>query len=258
MTRKVIEYMKAPDSLKQKPAKTMPEPECLLKLPVGPIVVLDIESGGFDVKRNPLLSVGVVYGSDTDIVDWKTFHIRPPTGTWLELPVHEDQLKGKKDKRIEAWLEVSTGQQIVPRPEPPPFLIKAEAAEINGFVNASETIPGWDLTTMTEWGDLSYAEATEALNAWLSDHPAQAVVAHNAAFDKRFMDEWLPHVKLPGPWHCTQVVFKKAFNGGQQKGSSVGAVCKLAGYTPEVQLHTEIGDCVATYHIWRWLRGKGL
>jgi len=229
------------------------------KLPIGPIIILDTETGGLNPDRNPLLSIGLVHASDNGIGDQLSLRFKPPEDTWLEVPVPGDQLKGKRDKTIDHWLNLTTGAKQPVVEEKPSRLITAIAAEVNGFVGASETTPGWDMSKITTWGGDAYATAAGRISDWLRVHPAHAVLGHNCTFDFKFVEIWLPELirALPHEWACTQRVYKNAYLNGATKGSSVGAICKVAGYEPTGVLHTELGDCVATYHIWKWLRAQG-
>lgn len=229
------------------------------KLPAGPILILDTETGGLNPDRNPLMSIGLVHATEAGIGDQLSLRFKPPEDTWLEVPIPADQLKGKKDKTIAYWLNLTTGAQQPVKEEKPTRLITAIAAEVNGFVGASETTPGWDMTRIPQWGGGAYATAVARISDWLRVHQAGAVVGHNCTFDFKFIDTWLPELlnALPNEWACTQRVYKAAYLNGATKGSSVGAICKVAGYEPTGVLHTELGDCVATYHIWKWLRAQG-
>lgn len=227
-------------------------------LPNGPIFILDTETAGFNPDRNPLLSVGLLHATDRP-GDSISVRFKPPEDTWLEVPVHADQLKGKRSKTIEMWLNLSTGEQQPPQPEKPSRFITAAAAEVNGFVKASETVPGWDMTSIGSWGTDDYASGAVKLAEWVKARHGNAVLGHNVDFDHRFLCAWLPEILplLPMEWACTQQTYKKAFLNGASKGSSVGAICKEAGYEPpEGTLHTDLGDCLATFHIWRWLRAQ--
>lgn len=221
---------------------------------------MDTETGGLNADRNPLLSVGLVHATNDALGDSLSIRFKPPEDTWLEVPTHADQLKGKNSKTIELWLNLSTGEQHLPQQEKPSKFITAVAAEVNGFVKASETIPGWDMASIGGWGTDDYASGAVKLAEWAKAHPSNAVLGHNVNFDHKFLSMWLPELLpvLPMEWACTQQVYKNAFLNGATKGSSVGAICKVAGYEPpEGALHTELGDCTATFHIWRWLRAKG-
>lgn len=229
-------------------------------LPQGPIFILDAETGGVNKDRNPLLSVGITYATNEGLGDSISVRFTPPEDTWLEVPIHADQIKDKFSKQIEWWLNLTTGERQAPQAEKPARLITAVAAEVNGFVKVSKTIPGWDMASVKLWGTDNYATGVVKLADWIKQHTAYAVIGHNADFDCKFLDAWLPELLpvLPLEWACTQQVYKKEFLNGATKGSSVGAICKVAGYDPpEGALHTELGDCIATFHIWKWLRAQG-
>jgi DNA polymerase III epsilon subunit-like protein len=225
------------------------------------VVILDTETGGFSPARNPLLSVGLLFGKPGEVLEVCSIKIKPPEDTWLEIPIPEDQLKGKNSKVIEKWLNLTTGTLQTPTETKPDLLITAVAAEVNGFVGASETTPGWDLAPARAWGQMSYKDASAELRKQLEKWaPLQATIAHNATFDRDFVATWMPELTdvLPKPWLCTQRTYKARFLGGQQKGSSVGAICKVSGYTGNTgDLHTALGDIRATHHIWSWLLKQG-
>lgn len=228
-------------------------------LPQGPIIILDTETGGFNADRNPLLSIGLVHATDEVMGDQLSVRFKPPEDTWLEVPVHADQLKGKNEKKIDFWLNLTTGAAQKPQAEKPAKFITAVAAEVNGFAKASETVPGWDMTTLGAWGTDDYVSGAIRIADWVRVHPAKAVLGHNVTFDNKFLQAWVPELlpALPLEWACTQRVYKDAFLNGATKGSSVGAICKVAGFEPEGVLHTELGDCGATFFIWKWLRSQG-
>lgn len=221
------------------------------------VVILDTETGGLSPARNPLLSVGLLFGEPHKVLDVCSIKITPPEDTWLEIPIPADQLKGKNSKVIEKWLNLTTGTSQNPTETKPDLLITAVAAEINGFVGASETIPGWDLSKARTWGQMSYKDAMVELRKQLEKWaPLEATVCHNATFDRGFVAAWMPELAdiLPKPWRCTQQTYKARFLGGQMKGSSVGAICKVSGYTGDTgDLHSALGDVKATHHIWSWL-----
>jgi DNA polymerase III epsilon subunit-like protein len=228
-------------------------------LPKAPLIILDTETGGLNADRAPLLSIGLVHAMDDKLGDQLSIRFVPPKDTWLEVPIHADQLKGKHDKTIECWLNLTTGESVKPQAEKPARFITAIAAEVNGFAKASETLPGWDMTTIGSWGTDDYESGIIRIADWAKMHQANAVLGHNVTFDNKFLVAWVPDLlpALPLEWACTQLVYKKAFLNGATKGSSVGAICKVAGIQPEGILHTELGDCGATFEIWRWLRAKG-
>jgi DNA polymerase III epsilon subunit-like protein len=225
-------------------------------LPTGKVVVVDTETGGLDSSRNPLLSVGLLVGKPDAILAVHVVHCAPPKDTWLEVPVHSDQLRGKYGKTVEYWLNLSTGEKIAPKDEKPACLITAVAAEINGFVKASDLTPGWDAADAAAWPGRPYQQAADDIAKFIAKHSPEAVVCHNASFDKSFIDNWLPELSnlFPAEWACTQTVYKNRFLSGKTKGSSLAALCKAAGYAQDpAQAHTARGDCLATYHAWKWL-----
>lgn len=235
-----------------------------LLLPAAPIIVLDTETGGVSKQRNPLLSLGLLTtDSNGDVSDKREFKFAPPENTWLEVPVLEDQLLGKMSKQIDHWLNLTTGEHATPVEEKPTYFITAAAAEINHFVSASNSTPGWDLSAAYLWMEhgFSYTAGAEVIAKWLADRgPMNAVVAHAAQFDFDYVSIWMPELLslLPTEWACTQMVYKHKFLDGKTKGSSVGAICKHAGWElpSELQLHSSLGDCLATHHIWRWLKSQ--
>jgi len=234
-----------------------------MQLPNGPVLILDTETGGFNPARNPLLSIGLLVGDLGKVHSTISVKFVPPEGTWLEVPIREDQLKGKYSKTIEFWLNLTTGEHMPPQEEKPVRFINAIAAEVNGFVGASETVVGWDTTKIALWGQHTYETGLLVLIEWLAKQPKlNAVICHNADFDLGFVEAWLPGLMkvVPPNWHCTQDAYKHKFLGGKTKGSSLGAICKIAGFVPEEghTYHTELGDCAATHFIWGWLRGQGI
>lgn len=238
--------------------------EILSELPRGTVLVLDVETGGLNSTRNPLLSLGVLCANEKESFGGREILFAPPENTWLEVPILSDQLKGQYHKNIDHWLNLTTGEEQKPTEEKPASFITAVAAEVNGFVGSSETAPGWDMTKTKEWMEkgFGYASGAEALSVWLGNLACKPIcnICHNAEFDQSFVKDWLPELGgvLPSTWACTQLAYKNRFLGGKTKGSSLAAICKTAGYTADTnkegfQYHRAIGDCEATLFIWRWL-----
>lgn len=233
-------------------------------LPSQPSIIIDTETGGLSPERNPLLSIGLLLATPRERIDSLSIKCSPPANTWLEVPIPADQLKGKYSKTFSHWLNLTTDEKIIPLPEKPPSFITAVAAEVNGFVGSSETVPGWDMSKTKTWGTHTYPQAAEAIMSWVEKHRSvnpQAVICHNASFDHGFINGWLPEIllALPMTWACTQKAYKDKFLGGKTKGSSLENICKIAGYapSPEDTYHTDIGDCKATHFIWGWLKSQG-
>lgn len=234
----------------------------------GNVCIIDTETGGFSPKTAPLLSLGVLIANEEKILDKREFKFAPPEGTFLEIPVFEDQTKQVKSKRIESWLNLSTRERIPPKSVQAPYLITAVAAEINGFVGASDTCIGWDFGPMDDWiaHGFSYEAGQEVIQNWfnLGDKPmCVATLAHNAAFDKRFVEAWLPQVYtlLPKTWSCTMQHFKNYHSDGGKKSAGLDSLCKMANYTPreegEMTRHSALGDCYAVYAAWMHMRKLG-
>jgi len=221
------------------------------------ILILDCETGGLNAERNPLLSVGLVVADGDKVVDALQVRFNIPENTWLELPEHEDQLKGKHSKKIQYWVNLTTGDQMVPVEEKPARFITAVAAEVNGFVKASETIPGWDMTETRLWGAQTYESGVKTIMNFVDQHKPERLVGHNQPFDEGFVRMWIPEALdvLPKDVYDTQEHYKTKFLGGKTKGSSLGAICKIAGYEQPADqaFHTEMGDCFATLFIYNWL-----
>jgi len=222
------------------------------------ILVLDCETGGFSPERNPLMSIGLVVADGDKVVDALQVRFSIPENTWLEVPEHADQLKGKFSKKIEYWLNLTTNEKKTPVDEKPARFITAVAAEVNGFVKASETIPGWDMTHTRLWGAQTYESGAKTIMNFVDQHKPERLVGHNQPFDEGFVRMWIPEVLdvLPKDVYDTQEHYKMKFLGGKTKGSALGAICKIAGYEQPADqtFHTEMGDCYATLFIYNWLR----
>jgi DNA polymerase III epsilon subunit-like protein len=230
-----------------------------VELPSDNFVILDTETGGLNPYRNPLLSVGLVSVRAGQIDKTLSVRFRAPENTWLEVPIAEDQLRGKMQKTISYWVNLDDGKTVPVSDNKPLRLITAIAAEVNGFVGSSETSPGWDLGAVGRWGGETYADGEALVARFLDEVKPEAVVGHHCDFDHKFIRAWIPSIEeqLPCSWYCTQTVYMKHLSNGVRKGSNLGALCKMAGYEPVVDtLHTAVGDCIATYHVWKWLREK--
>jgi hypothetical protein len=215
------------------------------------LIAMDAETGGFSASQNPLLSLALLH------VNGDAIQVRfiPPQDTWLEIPVPEHQTRAVNKKTIANWMNVHTGQLVPVSDTKPTCMITAGAAEVNGFITVTDS--GWDTSGVSTWGTVSYEDGQKQLVDWLLARRAVAIVGHNAGFDRKFVDRWLPRLGdyLPPSTCDTMLMFKARKT---EESASLGNLCKLAGYDPSAvgeSLHTALGDCRATLAVYRWLVG---
>lgn len=138
-------------------------------------IVLDTETGGFNERKNPLLSVSLIrLLPDLSPGETKTIYILPRPGT----------------------------------------VISEEAAKINGY-----TPEKW-----AERGAVPLVNAMKDMFDWVGSE--STAVAHNAKFDKRFVDYNFNEARVPSCFHprwlCTFEASKKFTASRQIKVDSHG------------------------------------
>jgi DNA polymerase-3 subunit epsilon len=74
--------------------------------------------------------------------------------------------------------------------------------------------------------------------------PASLIIAHNAAFDRRFLERFSP-LFIPKPWACSLVQIDWAGEGFE--GTKLGYLAQAAGFFYE--RHRAVHDCLATIEL---------
>lgn len=138
-------------------------------------------------------------------------------------------------------------------------IIEAEAAAVNGY-----TPERW-----AERGAVPLHRAmlmfTAALQQLLAEKKEARLVAHNAGFDRSFVEEAVRpfQIELPGryQWECSMQEFGSLINDGllPAGGRSLARLGELAGLWPVGQrpaVHDVTEDARAALQGYRWLREK--
>ncbi len=133
----------------------------------------------------------------------------------------------------------------------PGTIVDAEAAEKNGY------LPGKWL----ERGAVTLYTALDEFDRWLSAAPVPAKklgsLAHNAGFDRAFLEAAFRHVGNPCPlayrWRCTQAAMLFAMDAGviPYGFTSLDALGTLCGLERTGEEHDALKDariCLAGYH----------
>lgn len=131
-------------------------------------------------------------------------------------------------------------------------LIDPEAAAINGY-----SPERW-----TELHAVPLAQAMLDFEDWLArtfaQHPTSRLLAHNAGFDKAFLDEAaaMTGVRLPirHAWRCSMQLFGHLMDKGILPEGSL-KLQRLAALSGQEQpaIHTALDDADLTYHGYLWL-----
>jgi DNA polymerase III epsilon subunit-like protein len=217
------------------------------------VIIIDTENGGFSWNKNPILSIGLIKDVNSEISKLE-INIAPPTNTWLEVPVEEHQGLDVKDKDIEYYLNLTSGEEL-------PYninyvfedpIITAIAAEVNGFV---ELNPKWVLP-LKHREAMDVDSADELISDFIFGANATPV-AHNVEYDKGFIKKYLPKTfaGLGQDWFCTMQYFRERYNNRKAKGSGLANIIKLANYG-EPQNHTALADAEACHFILNWFRSN--
>jgi oligoribonuclease (3'-5' exoribonuclease) len=255
----------------------------------------DTETGGLDVRINPLLSIAVVFADPTfKEIDGFALKVRPPENTLLEIPVlssqHPPTESRYKPRTIEYFMNVATGEMI-PGPKAPPnaYIISAGAAEVNGFVGTNAN-GRWDLAVARNWytNSQSMADISKVYLSWIAkffqDKPVM-IAAHNATFDHKYVKAYLPELYArfwkrpagsPSPfpymngkgskddvedhdWFCTMRAFQihVKMETGKRAGSKLSDLAEKCGHVNPAA-HEALSDARAGLAGMRWLVLNGL
>jgi DNA polymerase III epsilon subunit-like protein len=130
--------------------------------------------------------------------------------------------------------------------------IDPEAAAINGY-----TPERW-----TEREAVPLEEAMIDFHHWLKkcydEHPTTRLLAHNAGFDKAFLEEAaaMTGISLPvsHAWRCSMQLFGHLMDQGIVPEGSL-KLSRLAAMSGQVQteIHTALYDADIAYHGYLWL-----
>lgn len=130
--------------------------------------------------------------------------------------------------------------------------IDPEAAAINGY-----SPERW-----AELGAVPLQDAMQDFEGWLKSayeaHPTARLLAHNAGFDKAFLDEAaaMTGVRLPvhHAWRCSMQLFGHLMDQGILPEGSL-KLQRLAAMSGQEQpeIHTANNDADLTYHGYLWL-----
>ena len=131
----------------------------------------------------------------------------------------------------------------------PSLIVEEQAAKINGYSREK-----WDQKKA-----ITLKEAMLMIQAWLPPKPE--MLAHNAGFDKGFMDAAQARTKyslyLGHSWLCSMALFKAcnvAFAWGHTKASLDFAARATGHWTQDYKRgdHGALDDALASAAIFRW------
>jgi len=134
-------------------------------------------------------------------------------------------------------------------PESQPWqVVDAESVEVNGY-----TPENW-----VELGAVELPVAMRELQEFIARHPGAPLVAHNAAFDRKFLDAAATRCGLEpvgrARWRCTQVLMGQLMDLGLIPEGSIGLdrLLELMGAPARVDVHTAAEDAwlCALGHAW--------
>lgn len=193
------------------------------------LVGLDLETGGLNPRRNPILSIGAFWGTPC---------------------------QGAKTLRLLVEREEQT-------------VVSPQAAAIVGWENDAQWI---------EAGAIPLADAFDALADWLTGlrkHLSAAAlepVAHNAEFDRGFLDRWLSKksrmdvlyheegdVRLRKRWHCSMMTLRAMQWAGffpASRGANLNELRRLMGKPVAGERHDALTDARDCFTGYDWLHGQ--
>ena len=238
----------------------------------------DTETGGLDDRINPLLSAALLLADhEYNEIDGFGTKVLPPPNTWLEIPIREHQTPnfGFSGRNIDYYLEVHTGLKSTRKPDQG-YLINAGAADTNGFIKGDQS--GWDLESYKVWlaESMPLELAEEVFIRWLVKHCSDMApigVAHNAVFDVKYFQRYLPKLfsyfavidpalradkklsELSSGWYCTCTALKKynKISPRPAENAKLGSLAKCAGYVPD-GAHEALADTRSCLAGLRWLK----
>jgi len=142
------------------------------------------------------------------------------------------------DRVIEVGIAVLAGGQIVDR--------------YQSFINPQARIPGV-VVALTGIDDSMVRNAPKAVQvmpevmAFIGDMP---LVAHNASFDKRFMDSELRRIRTrrANEFICSLRVARRVYPAAPNH--KLATLVRLTGVQPAKQYHRALGDAEMTAGLW--------
>lgn len=237
--------------------------------------VIDTETGGFDPRINPLLSVALLAVSpEGDEIDGVALQVRPPPGSVLAVPIPAHMGVDTWKPKIDFCWDLYTGEKLPASALQDRWHITPQAAEINGFVGIGEN-GFWDFDPAVEWMRESspVEQVDQALCHFLcrTFQTAPVAVAHNAPFDRKYVARHLPQVfanlacrpvagKSGNPqWECTMQRLRRYLKFRQLptgKGTAtLEALSKHASFRND-NPHDALADAKACRAGLFWLLGE--
>lgn len=223
------------------------------------LIALDTETGGFDPRLHPILSIAIVVGDENfNKMDGFEIRLAPPQGTVIEVPTPGTMGLDSPKKQVQYYQDVWTGQKTTSAPVDG-RLITAYAAEVNGYIGENDK--AWDFAAIEAWNkngqDLPSAEH-DLLEYLTGSFGAGHVVtvAHNAIFDQKFVEANMPrlYAKLLQPWFCTLAKSREFNKARGVKGQGkLSDMAKLAGFDFDGHAHEAFADGEATLAVLRFL-----
>ncbi len=191
------------------------------------LLILDVETGGFSLDRNPILEIGWAFvDKDLQVLAADSVHILPPNGTILKTA--EDQVV----------------------PEGTQWVIEKQAADINGY---NEEL--W-----LQMNAVGYQAARDHFYQIMASYDKPVAWGHNVPTEDRWVKKHFPafHPRVKD-WQCSMKALRtycKAKGIPIEKGTlTLQNGCKVAGYTNR-GAHGALEDCLATVALMRFLRGE--
>jgi len=159
---------------------------------------------------------------DLAFIDFETTGLSPESG----------------DRIIEVGIAILAGGRIVDR--------------YQSFINPRVRIPG-AVVALTGIDDTMVRHAPNAARVmpevlkFVGDLP---LVAHNASFDKRFMDSELRRIRdrRPNDFICSLRVARRVYPAAPNH--KLATLVRLAGVRPAEQYHRALGDAEMTAGLW--------
>lgn len=204
--------------------------------PVNPHLIIDIENGGFDSKRNPLLELGWTWTDHGfDVFDTGVVKILPPEGTIIR----------------------SSKDQIIPEGA---WIIEKQAADVNGY----------DRQVWEDQGAVGYREGIRRFMDGMGRFPINRVFAHNKSTEERWLGIHAPaFASQVKEWECTMAALREYYkskgvtkptgtvvnpDGSVTPGQlTLAGSCRLTGHVHS-GLHGALEDCYATAALAKWLK----
>ena len=119
-------------------------------------------------------------------------------------------------------------------------------------VNPAAHINKIDVATTQEVGHFVYFHAAKLIQAFLND--SDAIVAHNASFDQKFINEWTDLDTKDLPWICSCWGIQWSEKLNLKKRDLISLA--LAHKVPVWQQHRALTDCTYLAQIFSKYNGK--